>query len=195
MLPLGTKLPKFDLAYVTSKTLVGDIKPEDLARKTNNNISKCSVLVMVLCAHCPFVKHIEKTLTLLDNDYRNKLQILAVASNSLLTHPQDSPHKLVMQLRANGWSFPYLLDLDQSFAKELRAACTPDFFLFGSDDHLLKYRGQLDGSRPGNDVPSTGEDLRASLDAVLNGKEVSILQKPSIGCNIKWHPGNEPSWF
>ena len=153
---------------------------------------------MILCAHCPFVKHIESALTQLNYDYRDKVDFLGVSSNSLETHPQDSPENLSAQARENGWTFPYLFDQDQAFAKALQAACTPDFFLFDFSNerkHFLKYRGQLDASRPGNQIPLTGKDLRLALNAALKNKEVSFDQKPSIGCNIKWHPDNEPSWF
>ena len=156
------------------------------------------LLVMVICAHCPFVKHIEKGLSMLDLDYGRRIQILAISSNSLITHPQDGPDQLADQVKQHGWQFPYLLDVDQSFAKALKAACTPDFFLFaplGGGMQQLQYRGQLDGSRPGNDLPVTGNDLREALDAVLSGQKVLKDQNPSIGCNIKWHPGKEPSWF
>ena len=124
--------------------------------------------------------------------------MLAISSNSLITHPQDSPRNLALQSQKNGWRFPYLFDREQSFAKSLMAACTPDFFLFApseSGEQVLKYRGQLDQSRPGNQLAVTGQDLREALEAVLEGREVNPDQKPSIGCNIKWHPGHEPSWF
>ena len=154
---------------------------------------------MFLCAHCPFVKHIEVGLTDLQRDYWNRVEMVAISSNSLASHPQDAPKYLTEQAHKNGWMFPYLFDQHQSLAKALRAACTPDFFLFSSigDDCLkkLKYRGQLDGSRPGNDQPVTGKDLRAALDAVLLGQIVSSDQKPSIGCNIKWDSAQEPAWF
>ncbi len=153
---------------------------------------------MVLCAHCPFVKHIENGITLLGEDYLDRVQILAVSSNSLKTHPQDGPTFLAEQANRNGWTFPYLIDVDQNFAKSLHAACTPDFFIFSESvegKHYLRYRGQLDGSRPGNHLPVTSEDIRAALDAVLEGKEVFKDQTPSVGCNIKWHPGEEPPWF
>ncbi len=200
MLPLGTALPVFDLPVVPgrSRTGIDFLEDKGLARINNGSLLKKPLLIMVICAHCPFVKHIEDGLTSLANDFADQVQILAVSSNSLITHPQDGPDHLAKQAAQKGWQFPYLLDADQSFAKALRAACTPDFFLFScfqNGEHHLQYRGQLDGSRPGNEVPVTGKDLRAAIAAVLAGQMVPKDQKPSIGCNIKWHPGNEPSWF
>lgn len=152
------------------------------------------VLIMILCAHCPFVKHVEEELAKLDSDFCNYIQLLAVASNCTETHPEDGVEFLAQQKEKNGWTFPYLLDSDQKFAKSLMASCTPDFFLF-SAEHQLIYRGQMDGSRPGNGIPPSGLDLRAAIEATLNSKLVSKDQKPSIGCNIKWRKGSEPSWF
>ena len=198
MLPLGTLLPPFELAVVQSNTWIEGAQARQLTRISNKVLDEKPILIMIICAHCPFVKHIEPELLKLDQDYRNHVQILAISSNSLITHPQDAAENLAFQAEQRGWSFPYLLDTDQSFAKALRAACTPDFFLFSLDENgnqQLRYRGQLDGSRPGGKIPLSGEDLRSALDAVLAGKEVSSDQKPSIGCNIKWHPGQEPSWF
>ena len=198
MLPLGTLLPSFELAVVQSNTWIEGAQARQLTRISNKVLDEKPILIMIICAHCPFVKHIEPELLKLDQDYRNQVQILAISSNSLITHPQDAAENLAFQADQRGWSFPYLLDTDQSFAKALRAACTPDFFLFSLNENgnqQLRYRGQLDGSRPGNNIPLSGEDLRTALDAVLAGKEVSSAQKPSIGCNIKWHPGQEPSWF
>ena len=187
MLPLGTELPGFHLPRVTG----GTVRHDDLDPRP--------VLLMVICAHCPFVKHVEPELTRLDAAFSDRIQIIGVSSNSLITHPQDGPEQLADQARRNGWGFTYLLDEQQTLAKALRAACTPEFYLFARADsdspQTLRYRGQLDGSRPGNDVPLNGRDLRAALDAVLSGAEVTGEQIASVGCNVKWNPGQEPSWF
>ena len=187
MLPLGTELPGFHLPRVTGGTVRHD------------NLDPRPVLLMVICAHCPFVKHVEPELTRLDAAFSDRIQIIGVSSNSLITHPQDGPEQLADQARRNGWGFTYLLDEQQTLAKALRAACTPEFYLFARADsdspQTLRYRGQLDGSRPGNDVPLNGQDLRAALDAVLSGAEVEGEQIASVGCNVKWNPGQEPSWF
>lgn len=181
MLPLGTPLPAFHLDQVE-----GD--PFDSAE-----LPAQPVLLMVLCAHCPFVKHVEPELGRLERDFSGRVSLLGLASNSSLTHPEDGPAGLASQRQAQGWRFPYLLDRDQSVARVLRAACTPEFFLF--DRHrLLVYRGQLDGSRPGNGQASDGHDLRAALAAVLGDGEVNGVQTPSVGCSIKWHPGQAPDW-
>ncbi len=198
MLALGTPLPSLDLKVLQLDRKTNYVKTSNEVRVTNETLFNDPVLLMVLCAHCPFVKHIENELRRLGEDYKKKVQIFAIASNSLITHPQDGPEYLAEQVRRNDWNFPYLLDTDQSFVKSLRAACTPDFFLFSpsnGDKQLLRYRGQLDSSRPGNDSPLNGEDLRQALNCLLQGKEVNPSQKPSIGCNIKWHPGKEPPWY
>ncbi len=200
MLPLGTGLPKFELAAVQVPGVTRS-QDEELCDKGIISSSRLPVkplLIMVICAHCPFVKHIEQALTDLERDYGKSVQMIAISSNSLVTHPQDGPQNLALQLKQNGWNFPYLLDKDQSLAKALQAACTPDFYLFSPNAdgiQSLRYRGQLDNSRPGNDIPVSGNDLRAAIDSVLSGNNVSDDQKPSIGCNIKWDPGNEPDWF
>lgn len=189
MLSLGSPLPSFDLPVVPGT---------GPSRMTHKELDNRPILMMVICAHCPFVIHVEQGLTQLHLDYGNTVQFLAISSNSLITHPQDGPEQLAEQARKQAWTFPYLLDQEQTLAKDLRAACTPDFFLFSESDggtQELRYRGQLDGSRPGNDVPVTGSDLRAALAAVVNGEMVNAEQRPSIGCNIKWHPGSEPDWF
>ena len=198
MLPLGTPLPSFALPIVKGNYWIRDKKLRDLDQVSNTSLSSRPILIMILCAHCPFVKHIQPELTKLDQEYGQRVQMLAISSNSLVTHPQDGPEHLAIQSSREGWTFPYLLDLDQSLAKSLKAACTPDFFLFASNgegEQILRYRGQLDDSRPGNNIPLDGKDLRTALDAVLVVKEVPIHQKPSIGCNIKWKRGYEPSWF
>ncbi len=197
MLPLGTKLPKFELQIVPDTGLSDPSLDRGITSFSSEVIPHKPLLLMFICAHCPFVKHVESELTNLDVDFGDQIKILAIASNSLESHPQDGPEFLAKQAKASGWSFPYLLDLDQSLAKSLKAACTPDFFLFSplkDGGQRLCYRGQLDDSRPGNTVPVTGQDLRSALNAVLSGKLPSQDQKPSIGCNIKWKRGYEPSW-
>ena len=186
MLALGTALPPFELPQVSGGTF------------HNTDLNHGPVLLMVLCAHCPFVKHVEPELTRLEQDYAERIQLVGVSSNSLITHPQDGPEQLADQARRHGWSFPYLLDEQQTLARDLRAACTPEFYVFaaGADgQQTLRYRGQLDGSRPGNSVGLNGQDLRAALDAVLGGMAVDPDQRPSVGCNVKWNPGHEPNWF
>ena len=186
MLALGTALPSFALPRVTG----GRLSSDELAQQP--------VLLMVICAHCPFVKHVEPELTRLDDDFGDRVQLIGVSSNSLITHPQDGPEHLADQARRHGWRFPYLLDEQQSLARNLRAACTPEFYLFAPQTgglQTLRYRGQLDGSRPGNDQPLNGRDLRAALEAVLRGDAVNPDQTASVGCNVKWNPGDEPDWF
>tara|TARA_Y100001968_G_C19420854_1_gene751672 strand:- start:1542 stop:2159 length:618 start_codon:yes stop_codon:yes gene_type:complete len=197
MLPLGTVLPSFELDLVQGTNL-SNYYDKSLKSINSKMLSKRPLLLMVLCAHCPFVKHIEKGISKLDQDYGEIIQIIAISSNSLITHPQDGPENLAQQANDQGWTFPYLFDADQCLAKALKAACTPDFFLFSSSlegEKQLRYRGQLDKSRPGNEIPVTAGDLRSALDAVLAGEPIDFEQQPSIGCNIKWHPGKEPSWF
>jgi peroxiredoxin len=175
MLELGTEAPTFILPDVVSGK---PVRLDDFRGK--------ALLVMFICAHCPYVKHIEKTLGKLGADYAAKpLSVVAISSNDVATHPSDNPDGLRAQAEANGFEFPYLYDESQAVARAYNAACTPDFFLFDKDFRLV-YRGQYDASRPGNGVPVTGEDLRAAIDTVLAGKPVSPDQHPSIGCNIKW---------
>ena len=204
MLPLGTPLPAFSLEQVAGERPVPAEAPQ---RWSTAHLGPEPVLVLFLCAHCPFVKHIEPELSRLERDYSERIQIVAISSNSTLTHPQDGPEGLRAQAERCGWRFPYLFDADQAVARAFQAACTPDLFLFGaagqasatagsdshgssapSSAHQLVYRGQLDASRPGNDQPLDGRDLRAALEALLAGHPVSPEQTPSIGCNIKWHP-------
>ncbi len=176
MLSLGTIAPDFALTDVISgKT----IRRDDFRGQKG-------LLVLFICAHCPYVKHIEKSLGKLSADYAEKpLGIVAISSNDATTHPADSPAGLKRQALANDFQFPYLYDESQAVAHAYKAACTPDPYLFDADFKLV-YRGQYDASRPGNGVPVTGKDLRAAIDAVLAGKPVPADQKPSIGCNIKW---------
>ncbi|TVP68059.1 MAG: thioredoxin family protein [Leptolyngbya sp. LCM1.Bin17] len=185
MLPLGTTAPDFALPdVVTGQTVTLD-----------SFAGAPALLVMFICRHCPFVKHVEQELARIGQDYgTNGLSIVAISANSLETHPQDGPEHLKAQALDLGFTFPYCFDESQAVAKRYTAACTPDFFVFDGDQKLV-YRGQLDDSRPGNDVPVTGKDLRSALDTALAGQPVPTEQKPSIGCNIKWTPGNEPAYF
>jgi peroxiredoxin len=176
MLKLGTKAPDFSLVDVISNESLNLDKLK----------GSSATLIMFICNHCPFVKHINEALSKIGKDYENKgVGIVAISSNDAEKYPEDAPPKLAAQAQCYNFNFPYLYDQDQSVAKAYDAACTPDFFIF--DKNLeLKYRGQLDDSRPGNDLPVTGRDLRYALDALLNDDEISEDQKPSIGCNIKW---------
>ena len=176
MLELGTIAPDFALTnVVTGKTV----------RRDDYRGSK-ALLVMFICAHCPYVKHIEKSLAALGKDYAGKpLGLVAISSNDATTHPADSPAGLKQQAETFGFNFPYLYDETQAMAHAYKAACTPDFFLFDENFRLV-YRGQFDASRPGNGIAITGENLRAAIDLALAGKPVPTEQRPSIGCNIKW---------
>jgi peroxiredoxin len=176
MLELGTIAPDFALTdAVTGNT----VRRDDFRGKD-------ALLVLFICAHCPYVKHIEKSLGQLGADYAGKsLAIVAISSNDVNTHPADSPAGMKQQANENGFVFPYLYDESQAVAHAYKAACTPDPYLFDADFKLV-YRGQYDDSRPGNGVPVTGKDLRAAIDALLAGKPAPTEQKPSIGCNIKW---------
>lgn len=185
MLPLGTALPL--------EAMTRELEPVSGAPLEAATLPGRPVLVLFLCPHCPFVKHIETEITRLQNDLGDRASIVAICSNSTETHPQDGPEGMAAQARNRQWSFPYLADPRQQVAREFRAACTPDLFLFDGD-HRLAYRGQLDGSRPGTDVPLDGRDLRAAITALLEGQTLPEPQVPSIGCNIKWHPGREPEW-
>ena len=175
-LALGTEAPDFALQDVgTGKT----IRRDDFRGKKG-------LLVMFICAHCPYVNHIEKGLAALGTDYGGQpMSIVAISSNDAENYPDDAPAGLNAQAQRLGFRFPYLFDETQTVARAYHAACTPDFFLF--DGSLkLAYRGQFDGSRPGNGIPVTGHDLRAAMDALIAGKPLAAEQKPSIGCNIKW---------
>jgi thiol-disulfide isomerase/thioredoxin len=185
MLPLGTPLPLAAMAAGLTPVSGGGLDPAALADRP--------VLVLFLCPHCPFVKHIEPEIGRLAADFGDRATLVAICSNSERTHPQDGPAGMAEQARAQGWTFPYLQDADQAVAHAFRAACTPDLYLFDAS-HQLAYRGQLDGSRPGNGLPLDGRDLRTALTAVLAGQPVAAAQIASIGCNIKWHPGREPDW-
>jgi peroxiredoxin len=183
MLPLGTAAPDFRLPDTNGKTIsLSDFKGKPL-------------LVAFICNHCPYVKHIRAGLAQLARDYQPRgAAIAGINANDTANYPDDSPAKMKEEVKSAGYHFPYLHDESQAAAKAYRAACTPDFYLFDKD-HRLVYRGQFDDSRPGNTFPVDGKDLRAALDAVLSGKQVPPNQKPSIGCNIKWKPGNEPDYF
>jgi len=184
MLPLGTKAPSFRLPDTSGKQVsVSDFNGAP------------ALLVVFMCNHCPYVKHIRSGLAQLARDYQPRgVVVVGISSNDVANYPADSPAKMAEEAKAAGYTFPYLYDETQQVAKDYRAACTPDIFLF-DEDQRLAYRGQMDDSRPSNGVPVTGKDLRAALDAVLAAKPVSAVQKPSIGCNIKWKPGNEPDYF
>lgn len=183
MLELGTRAPSFALPDVrTGETVrLGDLEDAD------------ALLVMFICAHCPYVKHVERELAALGRDYEGRgLAIVAIGSNDPERYPEDAPEKLAGQAERVGFGFPYLFDESQEVAKAYTAACTPDFFLFDSERELV-YRGQLDDSRPRNEEPVTGEDLRSAIDATLEGRAVSDDQTPSMGCGIKWKAGNQPA--
>jgi peroxiredoxin len=183
MKELGTPAPDFSLPDSTGKT----IAKSDFAGKP--------LLVVFICNHCPFVRHIGNALGELTADYAKKgIGVVLISSNDIEAHPEDAPAEMPAFLREFGIAVPYLYDESQEVAKSYEAACTPDFFLFDSE-HTLVYRGQFDSARPGNDEPVTGADLSAAVDAVLQGQPPLTDQKPSMGCNIKWKPGNEPAFF
>jgi len=184
MLSLGTSAPDFQLPDPQGKTVsLADFR------------SAPALLVIFMCNHCPYVKHVSAGLAQLARDYQARgAAVVGINSNNWREYPDDSPDKMLEEIRIRGYTFPYLIDETQEVAKAYSAACTPDFFLFDKDRKLV-YRGQMDSSRPGNNLPVTGQDLRAALDAVLAGRPVSPDQKPSLGCNIKWKPGNEPDYF
>ncbi|NBT12665.1 MAG: thioredoxin family protein [Planctomycetia bacterium] len=184
MLPLGTPAPDFSLPGVDGRmvSLADAAGPQ-------------GTLVMFICNHCPFVKHVADELSVLGRESMARgIGVVAISSNDVSTHPADSPEQMVHEAEERGYVFPYLYDETQAVAHAYHAACTPDFFLFDADRKLV-YRGQLDASRPGNEVPVTGADLRAAIDALLNGRPIPAEQRPSLGCNIKWKPGNEPASF
>ena len=184
MLPLGTPAPDFRLPDTGGKMVARDDFKDAAA-----------LLVMFICNHCPFVKHIRDGLAQFARDYQGReLAIVAINSNDMTAYPDDGPEQMAAEKRDAGYVFPYLYDETQAVAKAYRAACTPDFFLFEGGRRLV-YRGQFDDSRPGNNLPVTGADLRAAADAVLAGKPVPPAQRPSIGCNIKWKPGAAPEYF
>lgn len=183
MLPLGTPAPRFALIEpLTGRTL----SLEDFRQP--------ALLVMFICNHCPYVQHVRPGLVRLRADYSiSQLGMVAISANDPSAYPDDAPARMAEEARTQGYDFPYLFDAAQEVAAAYTAACTPDFFLFEADRRLV-YRGRLDASRPGSDVPVTGEDLRRAIDAVLAGREVPGEQVPSLGCSIKWRPGNEPPY-
>ncbi len=184
MLPLGSQAPEFSLPNVDGSTF-----------SLSDFDGKPGLLVMFICNHCPFVIHLQENLTKFAKEYQAKgLGVVAISSNDVDSYPQDGPEKMQQEAQAHGYTFPYLFDDTQGVAKAYHAACTPDFFLFDAN-HKLVYRGQFDDSRPDSGIPVTGKDLRAACDQVLAGQSVPADQKPSIGCNIKWKSGSEPSYF
>jgi peroxiredoxin len=179
MLPLGTTAPEIELPDVVSGR---EVSLSEFAGKNG-------LLVMFICRHCPFVKHVQQELSRIGLDYSQEpLGVVAISSNDATAYPDDAPESLRQMAAELGFTFPFCYDETQAVAKAYDAACTPDFFLFDKN-WKLAYRGQLDDSRPGNNVPVTGRDLRAAIDAVLQNRPVSGDQKPSIGCNIKWRDG------
>lgn len=185
MLPLGTKAPDFKLTDAVSGKQVSLVDFE----------KSPALLVVFMCNHCPFVKHVASGLAALGKEYQAKgVAVVGINSNDAIKHPDDSPEKMKQEAQVRGYTFPYLYDESQAAAKAYRAACTPDFYVFDKDRKLV-YRGQMDSSRPDSGIPVTGKDLRAALDALLSGSAVPQDQKASIGCNIKWKAGNEPDYF
>ena len=186
MLPLGTKMPSFNLLGIDSEMYSNEIFD-----------GKKGSLVMFICNHCPFVKHVNEEIVNLSNEIMgNDIGVIGINSNDSTQekYAEDSIDKMREYADNLGYNFPYVVDEDQSVAKNFTAQCTPDFFLFDSDQNLV-YRGQLDGSRPGNDVPTNGESLRSAIQALLNNENPISEQLPSMGCNIKWRVGEEPDYF
>ena len=186
MLPLGTKMPSFNLLGIDGEVYTNEIFD-----------GKKGSLVMFICNHCPFVKHVNEEIVNLSNEIMgNDIGVIGINSNdsSQEKYAEDSIDKMREYADNLGYNFPYVVDEDQSVAKNFTAQCTPDFFLFDSDQNLV-YRGQLDGSRPGNDVPTNGESLRSAIQALLNNEDPISEQFPSMGCNIKWRVGEEPDYF
>jgi thiol-disulfide isomerase/thioredoxin len=159
-----------------------------------DSFAEPALLVMFICKHCPYVKHVEAELARIGKDYAGRLGIVAISSNDAAGHPDDAPEGLREQAARVGFDFPYCYDESQEVAKAYAAACTPDFYVFDGERHLV-YRGQLDDSRPSNGRPVTGADLRAAIEAVLGGRDVAAEQRSSLGCNIKWKAGEEPAYF
>ena len=186
MLPLGTKMPNFNLLGIDEKIYTNEMFN-----------GKKGSLVMFICNHCPFVKHVNDEIVKLSNEIMDKnIAVIGINSNdsSQEKYAEDSIEKMKEYATNLGYNFPYVVDEDQSAAKNFTAQCTPDFFLFDSESTLV-YRGQLDGSRPGNDIPTDGVSLRSAIDALLNSEEPVSEQLPSMGCNIKWKVGEEPDYF
>ena len=184
MLPIGTKAPPFSLLNVDGKK----VSLDDFQ-------SAKGLVVIFMCNHCPFVKHLRSGLAQFAKDYQSKgIAVVGISSNDIQSHPDDSPAKMVEEHKSAGYTFPYLYDDTQEVAKAYKAACTPDFYVF-DHNHALVYRGQFDASRPNNGKPVTGSDLRKAVDQLLAGKGPLEEQRPSLGCNIKWAPGHEPDYF
>ena len=182
MLPLGTAAPDFRLPDTEGRT----VALEDFKHAPG-------LLVAFICNHCPFVRHIRRELATFGREYQQRgLAVVAISANDVDSHPDDSPEQMRREKAEAGYTFPYLYDESQEVARAYGAACTPDFFLFDADRRLV-YRGRFDASSPGRPDPVTGADLRAAADAVLSGREPPAEQRPSMGCNIKWKPGNEPA--
>lgn len=176
MVALGTRAPDFTLPDTVSGK---DLSLESIKGETGT-------MIMFICNHCPFVKHINTELVKLANEYKSKgIGFVGISSNDIINHPEDSPGLMTQVAKQLKYPFPYLYDESQETAKAYNAACTPDFFIYNKDLHLV-YRGQLDDSRPGNEIPVTGKDIRNALDCLINNKPVPREQRPSIGCNIKW---------
>ena len=176
MVPLGFKAPKFELLDVVSNTIL----------KSENLFGKKATMIMFICNHCPFVKYVNKQIVEIANTYDSLgISFVAISSNDIVNYPEDSPEKMKKVASIENYSFPYLYDESQDVAKAYDAACTPDFFVFNSNEELV-YRGQLDDSRPGNDIPISGKDITNVFECILSSKPIIINQKPSIGCNIKW---------
>lgn len=184
MLPLGTIAPGFKLKNINGQSVsLADFH------------GKKGLVVIFMCNHCPYVKHVASELTRVSSDYMPRgIGFVGISSNDADAYPDDGPEKMAEEAALQGYPFPYLFDADQSVAIDYHAACTPDIFVFDSEFKLV-YRGQLDDSRPKTDKPLTGKDLRTALDCVLNDQPVPSEQRPSIGCNIKWKPGAEPNYF
>ncbi len=184
MLELGTQAPSFSLIEpATNKTI------------SLQQFADTPVLIAFICNHCPYVVNLKEAFVEFSQEYQAKgLQVIAINSNDVENYAEDSPEKMAQDVEKYGYNFPYLFDETQAVAAAYQAACTPDFFLFDAS-HNLYYRGQFDDSRPRNDIAATGEDMRAAVDALLNGQDTPEEQKASLGCNIKWKSGNEPDYY
>ena len=184
MLDLGTEAPNFTLADPDGNSF--DLSTQQIDR---------GLLVIFMCNHCPYVIHIREKLVQKIREYQDQgITVVAVNSNDYTTHPDDSPERMAQDKKEFGYTFSYLVDDDQQVARSYQAACTPDFYLFDKDRTLV-YRGQFDSARPGNTTPITGDDLSTAVAQMLEGREIKVIQQPSMGCNIKWKAGNEPSYF
>lgn len=184
MLPIGSPLPAFRLKNTEGVFISSD------------DFKNAPVLLVIfMCNHCPYVKHVRGQLAPLTKEYiGRKVAVVAINANDAEKYPDDSPANMAREAKAAGYAFPYLYDETQATAKAFRAACTPEFYVFGKERKLV-YRGRMDGATPGNNIPVTGAELRVGLDAALAGKAAPADQKPGMGCNIKWKPGNEPDYF